>query len=157
MEEPGEAASLGSSLLVPSVQELAKDSLTTVPPRYLRPEQDPPFSSQSTSQTPLPHIPVIDFHCLLSGDGMESELEKLHHACKEWGFFQVRMYSTHLHKGLLANWTLQIKTHTKKTEVARSKKIHETPCKDLFCFVFRFSIHPIIEFSRLWVILDKPR
>lgn len=94
---------------------------------------------------------------LLSGDGMESELEKLHHACKEWGFFQVRMYSTHLHKGLLANWTLQIKTHTKKSEVARSKKIHETPCKDLFCFVFRFSIHPIIEFSRLWVILDKPR
>ncbi|RVX10787.1 Protein SRG1 [Vitis vinifera] len=63
MEEPGEAASLGSSLLVPSVQELAKDSLTTVPPRYLRPEQDPPFSSQSTSQTPLPHIPIIDFHC----------------------------------------------------------------------------------------------
>ncbi|KAJ9690870.1 hypothetical protein PVL29_013163 [Vitis rotundifolia] len=89
MEEPKEAASLGSSLLVPSVQELAKDSLTTVPPRYLRPEQDPPFSSH-TSTTPLPHIPVIDFHCLLSGDGVESELEKLHHACKEWGFFQLK-------------------------------------------------------------------
>ncbi|KAJ9690866.1 hypothetical protein PVL29_013160 [Vitis rotundifolia] len=81
--------SLGGSLLVPSVQELAKKTLTTVPPRYLRPEQDPPFLSDSSTTCSSIHVPVIDIHRLVSGDVLDSELDKLHNACKDWGFFQL--------------------------------------------------------------------
>ncbi|KAK1557534.1 hypothetical protein Q3G72_026345 [Acer saccharum] len=77
---------LGSSLPVPCVQELAKEPLTAVPPRYVRPDQDPPFISNTTSS---PQVPVVDLIRLLSGDSMESELEKLHYACQKWGFFQL--------------------------------------------------------------------
>ena len=79
---------LGSSLPVPCVQELAKEALTTVPPRYVRLDQDPPFVSDTSS---LPKVPVIDMQSLTSEDLMDKELEKLHHACKHWGFFQVSL------------------------------------------------------------------
>ena len=83
---------LGSSLLVPCVQELAKEPLTTVPPRYVRVDQDPPVVSNTSS---LPQVPVIDMQRLLSKDLIvnDTELEKLHHACKHWGFFQVHIYA----------------------------------------------------------------
>ncbi|KAJ0081776.1 hypothetical protein Patl1_10083 [Pistacia atlantica] len=74
------------SLPVPSVQELAKEPLTTVPSRYVRSDQDPTSTSNATS---LPPLPAIDLQKLLSGDLMDLELDKLHHACKEWGFFQL--------------------------------------------------------------------
>ncbi|TXG47794.1 hypothetical protein EZV62_027088 [Acer yangbiense] len=81
-------ANFGSSLPVPYVQELAKEPLTAVPPRYVRPDQDPPFISNTTSS---PQVPVIDLIRLLSGDSMESELEKFHYACQKLGFFQIRL------------------------------------------------------------------
>ncbi|KAK7407474.1 hypothetical protein VNO78_09425 [Psophocarpus tetragonolobus] len=73
----------GRSLLVPSVHELAKQPITKIPEQYLRPNQDPPVISDTT----LPQVPVIDLSKLLSQDVIE--LEKLDHACKEWGFFQL--------------------------------------------------------------------
>ncbi|XP_038883133.1 protein SRG1-like isoform X1 [Benincasa hispida] len=77
---------LADSLPVPCVQELAKSSLSTVPFRYVRPDQDPPFEFTDTSA----EVPVIDMHKLLFSNNFEdSELDKLHHACKDWGFFQV--------------------------------------------------------------------
>jgi hypothetical protein len=77
-----------TSILVPSVQELAKEPLTQVPDRYVLPDQETVVLSNNTS---LPQIPVIDFSKLLSQDLnlKNHELEKLHCACKEWGFFQV--------------------------------------------------------------------
>ncbi|TXG47775.1 hypothetical protein EZV62_027069 [Acer yangbiense] len=81
---------LGSSLAVavPFVQELAKKPLINIPPRYVRPDQDPaPLPSLNSSSSS--QIPVIDMQKLLSHDFMDSELQKLHHACKEWGFFQL--------------------------------------------------------------------
>ncbi|KAK0580122.1 hypothetical protein LWI29_036701 [Acer saccharum] len=83
---------LGSSLAVavPFVQELAKKPLINIPPRYVRPDQDPaPLPSLNSSSSS--QIPVIDMQKLLSHDSMDSELQKLHQACKEWGFFQVRV------------------------------------------------------------------
>ncbi|XP_052180465.1 protein SRG1-like [Diospyros lotus] len=79
-------ARLGGSLLVPSVQELAKQPLSTVPFRYVRPDQDPPFISDAPS---LSQAPVINFQSLLSPEMADSELQKLHNACKDWGFFQL--------------------------------------------------------------------
>ncbi|KAJ0016646.1 hypothetical protein Pint_11595 [Pistacia integerrima] len=72
---------------VPSVKEVANESLAAVPPRYVRPDQDSPSLSNVTSS--LPQVPVIDMSKLLSPDSMDSELDKFHHAFKEWGFFQL--------------------------------------------------------------------
>ncbi|XP_054778617.1 oxoglutarate-dependent flavonoid 7-O-demethylase 1-like isoform X1 [Prosopis cineraria] len=82
---------LGSSLPVPSVQELAKESLSRVPPRYVRSHHDAqqedadPFSSTVNFSL---QVPIIDFSDL-SPDLKASELHKFHSACQHWGFFQV--------------------------------------------------------------------
>ncbi|KAK4421122.1 protein SRG1 [Sesamum alatum] len=82
------SANLGSSLPVPIVQELAKEKLTTVPPRYVRPDQYQqrilPTLKSSYSQ-----IPVIDMQKFSDIYTVESELHALHNACQEWGFFQL--------------------------------------------------------------------
>ncbi|XP_048132571.1 protein SRG1-like [Rhodamnia argentea] len=80
----------GGSLPVPNVQELAKEAITEVPPRYVRTDQDHPFMDDDQG-TSLPQVPVVDLNKLLSsnGDLLESELEKLHAACRDWGFFQL--------------------------------------------------------------------
>ncbi|GAU32679.1 hypothetical protein TSUD_218560 [Trifolium subterraneum] len=75
----------GTSILVPSVQELAKQPIIEVPERYLQPNQNSIVVSNAAS---LQQVPVIDLSKLLSEDA--TELEKLDHACKEWGFFQGR-------------------------------------------------------------------
>ncbi|KAE8726238.1 putative Senescence-related protein 1 [Hibiscus syriacus] len=77
-----EAPKLGSSLLVPSVQEIAKKPLLKLPPPYVRTDEDSPIVSHTN---PSPQVPVLDMQKLLS----QQELEQLHHACKEWGFFQL--------------------------------------------------------------------
>ena len=79
-------AQIGSSLLVPCVQELVKNPALVVPDRYIRPDQDSPLISDDTL---ISQIPVIDMQSLLSEESMDSELAKLDFACKEWGFFQV--------------------------------------------------------------------
>ncbi|CAH2041882.1 unnamed protein product [Thlaspi arvense] len=89
METEAQFTSIGSSLQVPSVQELAKRPMITIPPQYVRDDQDPLIISDTSSS---PDIPVIDLQGLLSSDSMNSELEKLHSACKEWGFFQVPVF-----------------------------------------------------------------
>nr|GMD87710.1 protein SRG1-like [Ipomoea batatas]GME08321.1 protein SRG1-like [Ipomoea batatas] len=71
---------LGGTLQVPCVQELAKQSPEIVPPRYFRDDLDPAAPAQR-------EIPVINMANLLQGDC--EELKKLDIACKEWGFFQV--------------------------------------------------------------------
>ncbi|XP_015167938.1 protein SRG1-like [Solanum tuberosum] len=83
MESTQAKMNFGKSLLVPSVQELAKQHLTNIPDRYLHPEQESPVISTGAS------VPVIDIQKLISGDAMDSELQKLHSACQQWGFLQV--------------------------------------------------------------------
>ncbi|GLT62259.1 hypothetical protein SLA2020_349090 [Shorea laevis] len=82
------AMNLGNSLLVPCVRELAKESLATIPPRYIRSDQQ-----QVVSDTGLVlEIPVINMQSLVSDDESmeaETELAKLDSACREWGFFQL--------------------------------------------------------------------
>ncbi|XP_057966790.1 protein SRG1-like isoform X3 [Malania oleifera] len=84
--EPAESAAQVSwgSLPVPCVQELAKESSVTVPPRYVRPAQ-----GQAIQWDPSHEVPVIDMQRLLSEESMDSELGRLHSASKEWGFFQL--------------------------------------------------------------------
>ncbi|KAL8460793.1 hypothetical protein ACS0TY_032339 [Phlomoides rotata] len=78
---------LGKYLKVPIVQELAKEKLSSVPSRYVRrPDHHHPIPSDPSF---LPQIPVIDMHKLFLPNFIDSELDKLHNACKEWGFFQL--------------------------------------------------------------------
>ncbi|KAL1299807.1 hypothetical protein HN51_044349 [Arachis hypogaea] len=77
----------GTSILVPSVQELAKQKLSSVPPRYIQPQQDHDLVISEVDHAL--EIPVIDLQRLLSTEYGDSELAKLHHASKHWGFFQL--------------------------------------------------------------------
>ncbi|CAK8567162.1 unnamed protein product [Lathyrus sativus] len=74
----------GTSLLVPSVQELVKKPITNVPEQYLQPNQDSIIVSKTNSSS---RVPVIDLTKLLSDD--TTELQNLDRACREWGFFQL--------------------------------------------------------------------
>ncbi|MCL7050297.1 hypothetical protein MKW94_014420 [Papaver nudicaule] len=90
METP-KMTELGGSLSVPCVQELAKQSLAEVPARYIRTDQEGLTSLSGMSMIDQT-VPVIDLQKLLSPELITSELEleRLHSACKEWGFFQVQ-------------------------------------------------------------------
>ncbi|XP_058095197.1 oxoglutarate-dependent flavonoid 7-O-demethylase 1-like [Magnolia sinica] len=79
--------SFGTSLKVPNVQELAKEQKITVPARYVRPDQDPTITVDPIIS--LLEIPIIDMEKLLLGESVAFELERLHSACKDWGFFQL--------------------------------------------------------------------
>nr|XP_009757210.1 PREDICTED: thebaine 6-O-demethylase-like isoform X2 [Nicotiana sylvestris] len=74
----GEASSrkIGSTLKVPSVQELVKQQIA-VPLRYIRDDIEMPMTSSI-----LPQVPVIDMEKLLA-------IQRLHFACIDWGFFRV--------------------------------------------------------------------
>ncbi|KAI3442331.1 Rhamnogalacturonan endolyase [Psidium guajava] len=78
------AVNFGASIIVPSVQELAREPIVNLPPRYARcSDQDLPLVSRDASES----VPVVDVELLARGDPLE--LEKLHFACRDWGFFQV--------------------------------------------------------------------
>ncbi|XP_068339771.1 protein SRG1-like [Pyrus communis] len=96
MEEKASAGKsmYGGSLLVPSVQELVKKPITTIPPRYIRPHHQDGNQEHEmiiNSDHHAHQIPSIDMQKLLSQESTssESELARLHFACKEWGFFQL--------------------------------------------------------------------
>lgn len=78
----------GGSLPVENVQELASNNLKDIPRRYIRPELNPDEVSIDESS----QIPVIDMS-KLANDHVEyqNEMAELHQACKEWGFFQVKL------------------------------------------------------------------
>ncbi|PNX62333.1 protein SRG1-like [Trifolium pratense] len=73
-----------TSIVVPSVQELAKEQLTVVPDQYV-------IQDQETVVLSSLQVPVLDLGKLLSEDLnlKGQELKRLDYACKEWGFFQV--------------------------------------------------------------------
>ncbi|URD81778.1 S-norcoclaurine synthase 1 [Musa troglodytarum] len=78
---------LGTSIDVPNVQALAASiaNPADVPPRYVRPEaKADPVVSDGDSE-----LPVIDFSRLLHRGFSREESAKLHHACADWGFFQL--------------------------------------------------------------------
>ncbi|KAI3972477.1 hypothetical protein MKW92_004648 [Papaver armeniacum] len=80
---------LGNGLSVPSVQELAKQKLAEIPSRYICTDENP--LTVGVSEVDHETVPVIDLQNLLSPEPVigKLELDKLHSACKEWGFFQV--------------------------------------------------------------------
>ncbi|CAL1400743.1 unnamed protein product [Linum trigynum] len=70
-----------------SVQELVKAAppLSSIPLQFLQ-------QTQTALSVPTPsaaEIPTVDYTLLASPGSGETELQKLHSACKDWGIFQV--------------------------------------------------------------------
>jgi hypothetical protein len=82
-----EPKNLESSIPVPSVQELASLKLETVPSRYTRDDMDSITGTVPSDKTL--RVPLIDMAKLVDSESQETELQKFHAACKEWGIFQV--------------------------------------------------------------------
>lgn len=82
-----EGLGYGSSLPVPSVQEIVRNDAKNIPERYIKNLEDRPktFDICPVSED----IPIIDLSLLAKGD--EDERRKLDVACQEWGFFQVQL------------------------------------------------------------------
>ncbi|KAI3927036.1 hypothetical protein MKW92_052141 [Papaver armeniacum] len=91
MEETAKMRKLGNGLSVPIVQELAKSSSEEIPSRFICTDQDPVIIGSASSSIIDETVPVIDLQNLLSPEPSTRKLElnRLHSACKEWGFFQV--------------------------------------------------------------------
>ncbi|KAF3584972.1 hypothetical protein F2Q69_00026911 [Brassica cretica] len=90
MEAKGETQ--WSSIIVPSVQEMVEEKvITTVPPRYVQPDQDK--SGVTDDSGLIPNIPIIDMKrlCSSAAKDSDSEVQKLDLACKEFGFFQANI------------------------------------------------------------------
>ncbi|WJX67854.1 hypothetical protein P8452_52287 [Trifolium repens] len=126
----------GTSLLVPSVQELAKDDkILTVPPRYIQPQlKDPVLSEIDT----VLQIPIIDMHRLISEEFGSSELNKLHLACKDWGFFQIWVFSI-IDCSLSSGDTLELYSQEMKNlamlivyHIGKALKMKELEMRELF-------------------------
>ncbi|KAL0542710.1 hypothetical protein IC582_017784 [Cucumis melo] len=86
MESNTQMVDFGTSIIVPSVLELTKRAIPKIPLRYERLDQDPPIDPGRESG---PSVPVVDIHGLAVGGSASPEIDKLHSACKEWGFFQI--------------------------------------------------------------------
>ena len=72
----------GGSLPVANVQALASNNSSDIPIQYLMLE----LQSEEVLVDESLQIPTIDMRKLMVDD---DEMEKLHFACKDWGFFQV--------------------------------------------------------------------
>lgn len=95
----------GRSVIVPSVQELAKHPILKIPLRYQRTDRDPLIVPVPDGESE-PSVAVVDIHRLVLGDSASAaaELQKLHSACSEWGFFQVCKRSAN--RALICNYVL---------------------------------------------------
>ncbi|KVI03312.1 protein SRG1-like [Cynara cardunculus var. scolymus] len=145
--------SMGGSLLVPSVQELVKEPLIKVPTRYVRSHEDlPPTSCLSSS---LCEVPVIDMHHLLSKDSTTHELEKLHLACKDWGFFQ--MINHGISCSLVEKLKEEIQEFFKLPMEEKSKFWQKAGDFEGFGQIFVVSEEQKLDWADLFTLLTLPR
>ncbi|KAI3839891.1 hypothetical protein MKX03_025156 [Papaver bracteatum] len=89
--ETAKLMKLGNGMSIPSVQELAKLTLAEIPSRYVCTEENLLLPMDASVIDDHETVPVIDIHNLIAPEPAigKLELDRLHSACKEWGFFQV--------------------------------------------------------------------
>ncbi|XP_039057863.1 protein SRG1-like [Hibiscus syriacus] len=142
-----EAPKLGRSLLVPSVQELAKKPLLRLPPQYVRTDEDSPILSHTNSS---PQVPVLDMQTLLS----QHELQPLHHACTEWGFFQL------INHGVSSSLVEKMKTETQhlfNLPMEEKKKLWQRPDElEGFGQAFVFSEDQKLNWADMFYMITLP-
>ncbi|KAK2368273.1 protein SRG1 [Trifolium repens] len=111
------------SLLVPSVKELIKEKILTVPQRYIQSQNEQLVNINEGDHSIL-QIPVIDMKKLLSPEYGSSELCKLHLACKDWGFFQL------INHGVCSSYVEKLKIEIQdffNLPMSEKKKFWQTP------------------------------
>ncbi|KAL3579837.1 hypothetical protein D5086_017672 [Populus alba] len=149
MESSLEAVNFGKSIIIPSVQEMAKESMIKIPPRYERPDQDPPIISTDASPL-LSSIPVIDLERLAIEDSMDSELGILHSACREWGFFQA-VSST-----LLEEFKMQVENFFKLPYEDKKKLWQKPDNHEGFGQLFVVSEEQKLDWSDMFYVTTLP-
>lgn len=141
----------GRSIIVPSVQELAKEPITHVPSRYVRESQDLLIDSNESS---LPVVPVIDLSRLLVEDSMNSELQRLHSACKDWGFFQVTNHG--ISNSLLEEFRTEIENFFKLTYEEKKKLWQQPDNQEGFGQLFVVSEDQKLDWSDMFYVTTLP-
>ncbi|KAI3761934.1 hypothetical protein L1987_52357 [Smallanthus sonchifolius] len=149
-EEP---VNFGRSLIVPSVQELAKQSITKIPPRYVQHHHHP-----ASDDAPTASMPVIDLHCLFAEPcgslAYSFELNKLHTASKEWGFFQVINHG--ISESLLEDFKREIMNFFKLPMEEKLKLWQEEDNHEGFGQLFVVSEEQKLDWSDMFYITTLP-
>ncbi|KAL7089246.1 hypothetical protein ACP275_13G177400 [Erythranthe tilingii] len=146
-------AKLGSSIKVPFVQELAKEKLSTVPSRYLRPDHHHHHLIAVNSKRR--QIPVIDMQKLISDpDFMDSELRKLHNSCQEWGFFQLINHGVDL--AVTETMKLEIQEFFNLPIVEKNKFSQETGDVEGYGQAFVVSEEQKLDWADLFFVSTLP-
>ncbi|GLT50664.1 hypothetical protein SLA2020_241340 [Shorea laevis] len=149
-----DVVNFGKSIIVPSVQELAKQPITKIPPRYIRPEQSPPPVTGDLLSPPVPSVPVIDLHKLVNPDSVSSELDSLHSACKEWGFFQVINHG--ISASLLEEFKLEIENFFNLSYEEKKKFWQQPDNHEGFGQLFVVSEEQKLDWSDMFYITTLP-
>ncbi|GMY37825.1 protein SRG1-like [Fagus crenata] len=144
---------LGKSIIVPSVQELTKEPIINIPARYVRDDQDPLIVSDS-EESSLPSVPVIDLERLDVEDYMNSELERLHSACKDWGFFQVVNHG--VSTSLLDEFRKEIESFFKLPYEEKKKLWQQPNGLEGFGQLFVVSDEQKLDWSEMFYIATLP-
>ncbi|XP_062174717.1 protein SRG1-like [Alnus glutinosa] len=152
MESQTEAAvNFGRSIIVPSVQELAKEPIAHIPPRYVREDKDRSIVSDQPS---LPAVPVINLQRLVVEDSMNSELERLHSACKDWGFFQVTNHG--VSTSLLEEFKTEIDNFFKLPYEEKKKLWQQPDNQEGFGQLFVVSEDQKLDWSDMFYVTTLP-
>ncbi|XP_076904425.1 protein SRG1-like [Bidens hawaiensis] len=138
----------GRSLIVPSVEELAKQPITKIPPRYVHHDHHHPASGDAQA----PSVPVIDLHCLLAGSS--TELNNLHAASKEWGFFQVINHG--ISESLLEDFKREVLNMFKLPMEEKQKLWQEEDNHEGFGQLFVVSEEQKLDWSDMFYITTLP-
>ncbi|KAF5729128.1 protein SRG1-like [Tripterygium wilfordii] len=142
---------LGSSLLEPSIKELTKESLSRVPPRYVKTDHDPPITSDTIS---ILQVPVIDMQMLRSKEFKHIELQKFHNACKDWGFFQLTNH------GVVGSLLDRVKLGVKEffnLPIEEKKKLWQQPGEmEGFGQAFVMSEEQKLDWADLFQLISLP-
>ncbi|OMO82793.1 Oxoglutarate/iron-dependent dioxygenase [Corchorus olitorius] len=150
-----EVVNFGKSIIVPSVQELAKDPITKIPPRYYNPPLPQPNSALDNHQLPIPSVPVIDLQKLAAGEFVDSELENLHSACKNWGFFQVVNHGVSM--SLLEEFRLEIENFFKLPHEEKKLLWQQPDNHEGFGQLFVVSEEQKLDWSDMFYITTLPQ
>ncbi|KAL4627156.1 hypothetical protein ACB092_05G147400 [Castanea dentata] len=142
----------GKSIIVPSVQELTKEPIFNIPARYVRDDlEDPSIVSDDPS---LPSVPVIDLERLYVEAYMNSELDSLHSACKDWGFFQVVNHG--VSTSLMEEFRTQIDSFFKLPYEEKKNLWQEPNNQEGFGQLFVVSDEQKLDWSDMFYITTLP-
>ncbi|KAK4589398.1 hypothetical protein RGQ29_020109 [Quercus rubra] len=143
---------LGKSIIVPSVQQLSKEPIINIPARYVRDDQEDPLIVSHDSS--LPSVPVIDLERLDVEDCMNSELDRIHFACKDWGFFQVVNHG--VSTSLLEEIRTQIESFFKLPYEEKKKLWQQPNHQEGFGQLFVLSDEQKLDWSDMFFITTQP-